>query len=80
MAAVLGPPRRKWVRGVDASAGPATRALIRADRLVHIPNDPGLAARGLDTTALPGPLLGAATDVLHLITDLLSPSGRDLLP
>ena len=80
VAAVLGPPRRKWPRGVDASAGPATRALIRAGRLVQVPPDPGLAVRGLDTTALPGPLLAAAADLLHLITELTSASGRDLLP
>ena len=79
-AAVLGPPRRRWPRGVHASTGPATRALIDTGRLVTVPSDPHLGIRGIDTAALPSPLLAAAGDLLDLFTELTSTPGRDLLP
>ncbi len=77
---MLGPPRRKWPRALVASAGPATGALLRADRVVQVPFDTTLAARGIDTAALPTALLVAAGQLLALTTDTTSPSGRDLQP
>ena len=80
VAAVLGPPRRKWPRALIASAGPGTHALLRADRVVQVPFDATLATRGIDTAALPTALLVAAGRLLALTTDTTSPSGRDLQP
>jgi len=70
VAAVLGPRRKKWPRAVSLSAGPLTTALIRAGRLIEIPTDARLSARGLDSHALPPSLLHAATDLLHLTHDV----------
>lgn len=69
-AAVLGPRRKKWPRAVPLSAGPLTSALIRGGRLIEIPTDARLSARGLDSHALPTSLLHAATDLLHLTHDV----------
>lgn len=80
VAAVLGPPRRKWPRALIASAGPGTHALLRADRVAQVPFDATLATRGIDTAALPTALLAAAGRLLALTTDTISPSGRDLQP
>ena len=70
VAAVLGPRRKKWARAVAHSAGPLTTALIRAERLVEVPTDARLSARGLDSAPLPDALLHAATDLLHLTHDV----------
>ena len=70
VAAVLGPRRKKWPRSLALSAGPLTSALIRGGRLVEIPTDARLSARGLDSHALPPSLLHAATDLLHLTHDV----------
>lgn len=70
VAAVLGPRRRKWARAVALSAGPLTTELIRGGRLVEVPTDARLSARGLDSHALPTSLLHAATDLLHLTHDV----------
>ena len=69
VAAVLGPRRAKWPRAVEHSAGPRTTALLNAQRLVVVPTDARLSARGLDCDPLPAPLLHAATHLLHL-TDI----------
>ena len=70
VAAVLGPRRKKWSRAVALSAGPLTTELIRGGRLVVVPTDARLSARGLDSHALPQSLLHAATDLLHLTHDV----------
>ena len=54
--------------------------MLRADRVVQVPFDATLAARGIDTAALPTALLVAAGRLLALTTDTTSPSGRDLQP
>ena len=56
-AAVIGPKPKKWPRPVGYSAGPRTRALDAAGRLVDVPQDRALAIAGLDATPLPTPLL-----------------------
>ena len=66
-AAVIGPKRKKWPRPVGYSAGPLTRALEAAGRLVDVPQDRALAIAGLDATPLPTPLLDAAATLLRLL-------------
>ena len=65
VGAVLGPPRRKWPRGVEHSLGALTRQLDQHEALHVLPVDRGLAVRGLDSEALPTPLLTAADHILH---------------
>lgn len=65
IGAVLGPPRRKWPRGVEHSLGSLTRQLDQREALHVLPVDRGLAVRGLDSEALPTPLLTAADHILH---------------
>ncbi|WP_353952499.1 hypothetical protein V6K52_03380 [Knoellia sp. S7-12] len=74
VAAVLGPRRKKWARAVAHSVGARTTALIRSERLVELPIDARLSARGLDSAPLPDALLHAATYLLHLTQDV--PPGR----
>jgi hypothetical protein len=64
VAAVVGPPRRRWPAAVRHSLGPSTRALDRAGRLVVMPFDRRLAFAGLDSTPLPAALTAAASQVL----------------
>ncbi|TQM63810.1 hypothetical protein [Humibacillus xanthopallidus] len=66
VAGVVGPRRARWPRGIAASEGPRTRELERCGRLVEIPTDTGLAARGLDSQPLPPALLRAAATLLRL--------------
>ena len=66
-AAVIGPKRKKWPRPVGYSAGPRTRALEAAGRLVDVPQERALAISGLDATPLPTPLLAAAATLLGLL-------------
>lgn len=67
-AAVVGPRRTRWPRGVGASMGPRTRELDLRDRLVDIPADTRLAVRGLDSQPLPPALLRPAATLLRLAT------------
>jgi len=66
-AAVIGPKPKKWPRPVGYSAGPRTRALKAAGRLVAVPEDRALAITGLDATPLPASLLQAAATLLLLL-------------
>jgi hypothetical protein len=66
-AAVIGPRPKKWPRPVACSAGPRSRALEAAGRLVDVPADRALASRGLDATPLPASLLQAAATLLRLL-------------
>lgn len=67
IAAVVGPPRRRWPRPMAHSVGDHTRVLIDAGRLVEIPEDRTLAVQGLTPEPLPAPLLTAAGVLLsHL--------------
>ena len=65
LGAVLGPPRRKWPRGLEPSLGALSRQLDQRGALHLIPLDRGLAARGLDSEALPTRLLTAADHLLR---------------
>ena len=63
---VLGPRRRRWPRPVQHALGPLSRRVDDAARLIVIPTDPGLHARGVDATELPSVLVRAASEVLRL--------------
>jgi hypothetical protein len=75
VVAVVGPPRKRWPKPVQHSAGALTRAADHAGRLVVIPWDPRLAVAGLDSTPLPATLLDAAAAVLQHV-DLRSKGRR----
>jgi len=66
-AAVIGPRPKKWPRPVGYSAGPRTRALEVAGRLIDVPADRALAIAGLDPRPLPASLLQAAATLLRLL-------------
>ncbi len=65
LGAVLGSTRRKWPRGLEHSLGALTRQLDQRGALHQVPLDRALAVRGLDSEALPNPLLTAADQVLR---------------
>src|SRR5215207_7806935 len=67
VVAVVGPPRKRWPKPVQHSAGALTRAADQAGGLVVIPWDPWLAVAGLDSTPLPEALLDAAAAVLERV-------------
>lgn len=67
VAAVLGPPQRRWTRPVANSVGGLTRAAIDSGRLVEIPEDRTLAVHGLTPDPLPARLVTAGGVLLsHL--------------
>ena len=67
VVAVVGPPRKRWPKPVQHSAGSLTRAADHGGRLVVIPWDRRLAVAGLDSTPLPPALLDAAAAVLERV-------------
>lgn len=67
-AAVVGPALKKWPKGVTHSAGPHSRRLIADGRLVSVPQDRGLAVRGLDSVALPPSVLDAGRELARRTT------------
>jgi len=75
VAAVVGPRRRRWPRSIQGGMGPLVRGLDDRGDLVQIPADKQLAARGLDSTPLPPPLLSAAGTLLRQVGDGTNPKG-----
>ena len=75
VAAVVGPRRRRWPRSIQGGMGPLVRGLDDRGDLVQIPADKQLAARGLDSTPLPPPLLSAAGTLLRQDGDGTNPKG-----
>jgi hypothetical protein len=75
VVAVLGPPRKRWPKPVQHTAGSLIRAADHAGRLAVIPWDPRLAVAGLDSTPLPEALLDAAAAVLERV-DLRTDGSR----
>jgi hypothetical protein len=67
VAAVLGPRRRRWPKPVEHAAGPLTRALATAGRLIEIPVDPGLTVTGVGSAPLPRPVLARGAAVARLL-------------
>ncbi|WP_203758323.1 hypothetical protein [Cellulomonas chitinilytica] len=68
VAAVIGPPPRRWPRSLNAAIGPAIRALLETGDVVAIPPHHGLATRGLDPTPLPASVLRAAAEIARRIS------------
>lgn len=66
VAAVVGPPPRRWPRPVTHTLGELTRRLIDSGRLVAIPEDRALAVHGLTPHPLPARLVAAAATLLAL--------------
>lgn len=66
VAAVLGPPRRRWPRELATALGARTRAVEDAGRLVSVPHEKTLALRGVDETDLLAGLLKAGRALLEL--------------
>ena len=64
---IIGPPRKRWPKTVQHSAGSSIRAAECAGRLVGAPWDRRLAIAGLNSTPLPAPLLRSAETVLTLV-------------
>lgn len=60
LAALLGPTRRRWPRGLASTFGPLTSALGRRGRIIAVPIDPALRVSGVDSRPLPSALLSAA--------------------
>lgn len=65
VAAVLGPPVRRWPKQVAASAGPLTRDLIAAQRVVGVPELAAVRVAGVTPEPLSRALLAAAEEVLR---------------
>ncbi|WP_270888920.1 hypothetical protein [Pedococcus sp. 5OH_020] len=76
IGAVLGPPRRKWPRGLEHSLGALSRKLDQRGAMHLIPLDRGLAVRGLDSQALPTRLLTAADHVLRASVAVATTKGN----
>ncbi|WP_157693092.1 hypothetical protein [Pedococcus dokdonensis] len=76
IGAILGPPRRTWPRGLEHSLGALSRQLDQRAAMHLIPLDRGLAVRGLDSQALPTPLLTAAGHLLHASVAGATPKGH----
>lgn len=65
VVALIGSHPRRWPRQVTASLGPLTANALKANLLVDLPSDKGLALRGLDSSPLPTSLLKAAENLLQ---------------
>ena len=65
VVALIGSHPRRWPRPVTASLGPLTATALKANLLVDLPSDKGLALRGLDSSPLPTSLLKAAENLLQ---------------
>ena len=76
IGAVLGPPRRKWPRGLQHSLGALSRQLDRRGAVHLIPLERGLIVRGLDSEALPTRLLAAADHLLRASVAGTAPKGH----
>ncbi|TWP33129.1 hypothetical protein [Leekyejoonella antrihumi] len=68
IAAVVGPRRGRWPRGTDGAGGDLINDLAGDDRLVEVPRDASLATQGLSPAPLPPPLLHAAAQILHRLS------------
>ena len=75
VGAVLGPPRRKWPRGLQHSLGALSRQLDQRRAIHLIPLDRGLAVRGLDSHPLPTRLVTAAGHLLRASAAVATPKG-----
>lgn len=65
--AVVGPRRKRWPKGVELSAGPATRRALAVHRWVEIPEDRALAITGLDSRPIPDALVDSGRRLLDYL-------------
>jgi len=65
--AVIGPPPRRWPKGMLHSLGQSARTLDAAGRLISVPDDPELAVAGLSNSPLPTKTLVAGAALAALI-------------
>jgi len=65
VVAIVGPRRKRWPKGVEHSAGPATRRALNTDRCLEIPEDRALTTSGLDSRPLPEAVVTAARQLLE---------------
>lgn len=79
-AAVVGPALKRWPKGVMHSAGPHSRRLIEDGGVVSVPEDRGLAVRGLDSVALPPSVLGAGRQLARRTTPTTLTTTADAAP
>lgn len=77
VVAVVGPRRKRWPKGVEHSAGPATRRALDSDGCVEIPEDRALTATGLDSRPVPDAVLTAARHLLARLDITTSPLDVD---
>lgn len=77
VVAVVGPRRKKWPKGVEHSAGPATQRALDSDRCVEMAEDRALTAAGLDSRPLPDAVLTAARHLLARLDITTSPLDVD---
>lgn len=71
VAAVVGPPLKRWPKPVMGSTGTLTHHLINANRLVTIPTIDSLRLAGVTPEPLPQPVLSAAAEVVRIVDQLL---------
>lgn len=67
VAAVVGPARGWWPRGVGCTVGALTGRVIEEGRLVCVPWDRRLALHGLTAQMLPWPVAAAGRELLELM-------------
>lgn len=72
LAAVVGPPLKRWPKTVTGTLGAQTRHLIETQRLVSVPTIASLRLAGITPEPLPKPLLAAAEDILLAAEELSS--------
>ena len=77
VAAVTGPPLKRWPKSVTSSTGPRTRRLLADGLVVAVPADGGLKVSGITAEPLPHSLLAAASELLRAV-DSLTPTQKDL--
>jgi len=70
VAAVLGPPRKRWPKALAYCLGENTRALLDDERVVCVPLDADLAISGLAGAEIPTPIKAAGAALGDLIADL----------
>lgn len=76
LAAVVGPPLKRWPKPVTGSVGPRIRHLIAMNRLAAMPAVRSLQLTGLTPDPLPPPVLTTAAELLRCSKQLSSTSSE----
>ena len=77
VAAIVGPPAKRWPRALTGSLGPVTRRLLCARQVVAVPVETGLKITGVTPEPLPQPLLTAAGEILRITEAMPTHSKKD---